>query len=73
MNLVHKVGGIADAHERTPRVHVVLPTIDFLVVLEGEVIPLVLGLKQKTVRLQVYPLDIRDVAELNDGLRWRVL
>lgn len=34
MYLVHKVGGIAHAHKGTSGVNVVLPAIDFLIVLE---------------------------------------
>ena len=46
MDLVHKVGWIADAHKGTPAVHIVLPAIDLLVVLEGEVKTLLFGFKE---------------------------
>jgi hypothetical protein len=42
MHLMHKVGGITHA-QGTPGVYIVLPAIDLLVVLEGEIIALVLG------------------------------
>ncbi len=58
MDLVYKVCWVADAHQRTPRVYVILPTVELLIVLEREEEPFVLGLKHQTVRLEICPLDV---------------
>lgn len=46
MYLVNEVCGIADTHERATRVYVILPTIQFLVILEGQVESFVFRLKE---------------------------
>lgn len=51
-----KVGRIADAHERFAGVDVILPAIEFLLVLEGKVEPLLFRLEEQTIRLEVGPL-----------------
>jgi hypothetical protein len=43
VDFVNEIGGVADAHERAPRVDVVLPTVEFLVTLQCKVILLVFG------------------------------
>jgi hypothetical protein len=60
MHLVHKVGGIAHA-QGTPGVHVVLPAVDLLIVLEREVKPLLFGFEEQAVRLRVCPFNVRNV------------
>ena len=46
MHLVDKVCRVANTHKRAARVDVVLPAIQFLVALEGHVVPLVFRLKE---------------------------
>ena len=71
MHLVHKVGGIAHSHEGTPGVHVVLPAINLLIVLEGEVKPLLFGFEEQAVRLRVCPFNVRNVIKRYSNLYWR--
>lgn len=68
MNLVYKVRRVAHAHQGTPRVDVVLPTIQFFIVLEGEEDAFVLCFQQETVRLQVRSFDVCYVREVNNCL-----
>jgi hypothetical protein len=68
VDLVHEVGRVRDAHERRARVDVVLPAVELVVRLEREPEPLVLGLDEEAVRLEVGALDVGDVAELDGGL-----
>jgi len=63
-----KVGIIADTCERAAGVDVILPAVQFLVVLERQVAPLVLRLEKKTVGLEVNPLCVSNVPEV-DGSR----
>ena len=58
VDLVDKVCGIADTHERASGVDIILPTIQLFIVLQGEMIPFVPGFEKQTIRLQVNPLDI---------------
>lgn len=46
MDFVDEIGGIAYAHEGAARIDVVLPAIEFLVVLQGYVVSLFFGLQQ---------------------------
>jgi hypothetical protein len=46
VDLVDKVGGVGDAHERAPRVDIVLPAIYLLIVLQRKVVPFVLGFEK---------------------------
>jgi hypothetical protein len=61
VNLVLKVGGAANAHQRTSRVNVLLPPVKFLVVLHGKPNPSVSGFEKKTIRLEVRSFDIGDI------------
>lgn len=65
--LVNKVCRIADTHEGAARIDVILPTIQLLVVLEGEVEPFALRLKEQAVRFQVRPLYVGDVLEVDSS------
>jgi hypothetical protein len=69
MHFVDKVCRIAHAAERTSRIDIVLPTIQFFVPLQRQIVPLIPCFKQQAVGLQVCALDICQVAELNDTLR----
>ena len=48
-----------------------MPAIEFLIVFEREEHALVLGLEEQTVRLEVRPFDVGDVAEVDNALRLR--
>ena len=63
MNLVHKIGGTAVAHQRASGVNVVLPAVQLLVALEREIYPLVLRLQEQAIGLEVCPFDICDIRE----------
>ena len=65
MHLVNKVGRVADTHERAARVDVILPTVQLLVVLERQMEPLVLRLEKKTIGLEVDPLYVGDISEVD--------
>jgi hypothetical protein len=71
MDLMYKICGIADAHKGTPRIDIVLPTVDLLVVLEGEPIFFVLCFEIEAVGLDIGALDVGNIAKLDDGLRGR--
>lgn len=62
---MNKVCRIADSHERTARVNVVLPTIQVLVILEREKEPPVFRLKEETIGLNVDPLYVGDILKFD--------
>lgn len=68
MYLMNEICGIADPHKGTPRIDVVLPTIYFFVVLEGEPILFVLCFEIEAIRLDICALDIGNIAKLDGGL-----
>jgi hypothetical protein len=68
VDLVHEVGRVADAHERTALVNVVLPSVELVVALEREPYPLVLALDEEAVRFEIGAFDVRDVPELDKAL-----
>jgi hypothetical protein len=68
MYLVYEIRGVADAHEGTSRIDIILPSIQLFVVLEREVIPLVFRFKEKTVRLKIGSFDVRYVTKVDDTL-----
>ena len=68
MDLVHEVGGIAHSHERTPGVDIVLPSVQLLVALQREEYPLVFSFQEQAVRLEVCPLDVGDIGQINLAL-----
>ena len=70
VNLVHKIRGVTDAHQRAPGVDVILPAIELLVIFEGKVVSLVLGLEQQTIRLQIYPFDVGYILQQDHALWW---
>lgn len=65
MHLVNKVGRVADTHERTARVDVILPTVQLLVVLERQVEPFILRLEEEAIGLEVDPLDVGDISKVD--------
>ena len=65
--LVDKVGRVADTHKRAAGVDVILPTVQFLVVLERQVEPLVLRLEEKTVGLEVDPLYVGNISKVDSS------
>lgn len=69
MDLVHEIGWLANSHQRAPGVNVILPAIEFLVVLESDMVSLVLGLQQQTIRLQIYPFNVRYILQHDHALR----
>ena len=69
MHLVNKVCRVADTHERAPRVDVILPTIQFLVVLQGQVESLVLRFKKQAIRLEVDPFNVGDIPKVDGNGR----
>lgn len=73
MHLVHEVRRLTHTRERATRVDVVLPRIDFLVVLERKIYALFCSLDDQAVRLEIDTFDIRDVAQSDDALLLSVL
>jgi hypothetical protein len=69
MYLVNKVCRVADTHERAARIDVILPTIQFLVVLERQVEPFVFCLKEQTIGLKVDPLYVCDISKVDSYRR----
>lgn len=69
MHLVNKVCGIADTHERTARIDVILPTIQFIVALERQVEPFVLRLKEQAIRLEIDPFYVGDIPKIDSDRR----
>lgn len=68
MHLMHEIRRRAKAAaERGARVDVVLPAVELLVALEGEVEAAVAGFEEEAVRLEVGAFDVGDVGE-GDGL-----
>lgn len=67
VDLVHKVGGVAYAHQGAPAVNVVLPSVELFVILEREVEAFVLGFKEETVGLKVDAFDGGDIFEVQEG------
>lgn len=63
VDVVGEARGTADADEGTARVHVVLPIVELLVVVEGEVVGSVLDLDEETVGLEIDPFDFGYVIE----------
>lgn len=61
VDLMDKIGGVADACHWAPRVDVILPTVEFLVVFKREKPSLVFRLKQKAVRLEVRSFNICNI------------
>lgn len=61
MNFMNKVCRVAYAHERAPRVNIVLPSIELFVALQGKKIPFILRLKQQAIWFKIGPFDIRDI------------
>jgi hypothetical protein len=49
---------MADAHEGAPRINVVLPAIDLLVILESEKDLSVFGFEQETVWFEICSLHV---------------
>ena len=58
MYLVDKIRRIAHATEGTSRINIVLPSIQFFVPLQGQIVPFIPCFKKQTVGLQVCALDI---------------
>ena len=69
MHFVDKIRRIAHAAEGTSRINIVLPSIQFFVPLERQIVPFISRFNQQAVGLQVCTLDICQVAELYDTLR----
>ena len=69
MYLVNKVGRVANTHKRAARVDVILPTVQLLVVLEGQVEPLILRLEEKAIGFEVDPLYVGNIPKV-DGSRY---
>lgn len=68
MDLMNEISGIADAHKGTPRIDVVLPTVDLLVVFEREPVLFVFCFEIEAVGLGIGALDVGNIAQLDDGL-----
>jgi hypothetical protein len=68
MDLVHKVCRPTDTHEWAALVDVVLPSVKFVVALQGQPQFLFLGLDKQTVWLEVGTFDVGDVPELDETL-----
>lgn len=73
MDLVHKVGRVARSQQRTPRVHVVQPSIKFLVAFQCNEEPALTCFELQAIWLQVYPFNIGHVAQPKGRLRWGCL
>ena len=73
MHFVDKIRRIAHAAKGTSRINIVLPSIQFFIPLQRQIVPFISRFKQQAVGLQVCTLDICQVAELNDTLRRRQL
>jgi hypothetical protein len=69
MHFVYEIGRIAHAAERTSRVDIVLPAVQFFVSLHREIVALISRFKEQAVWFQVRALDICQVTELNGALR----
>lgn len=63
-----EVRGVADTCHWTPRVDVILPPVQFLVVFEREEPPLVFRLEQKTIRLEICPFNVCNIGQLDEVL-----
>ena len=48
MHFVHKIRGVADAHEGAAAVDVFLPSVNLLVVFERKIDPFICGLNDET-------------------------
>lgn len=68
MHFVHEVGGVAYPHQRTARIDIVLPAIELLVILEGQVVSLFLGLQKQAIRLQVHSFNVGDISQADRTL-----
>jgi len=58
MHFVDKIRRIAHAAEGTSRINIVLPSIQFFVPLQRQIVPFIPRFKQQAVGLQVCALDI---------------
>lgn len=63
MDLVYEVGWMTDTEEGAAIVDVLLPSIDFFIVLQREIDAFVARLNDETVRLEIDTLDIGDVTK----------
>jgi hypothetical protein len=61
VDLVNKICRVAHAHERTPGVDIILPTVELLVALHSKMISFFFGFEEQTIRLQVYPFNIGNI------------
>ena len=68
VDLMDEVRGVADACHWTPRVDVILPAVQFLIVFEREKPPLVFRLEQKAIRLEICPFDVCNIGQLDEVL-----
>jgi hypothetical protein len=69
MHFMDKIRRIAYAAEGTSRINIVLPSVQFFVPLQRQIVSFISRFEQQAVGLQVCALDICQVAELNDTLR----
>lgn len=70
MHFVDEIGRVAHAAEGASRINIVLPSIQFFIPLHREIVPFISRLEEQAVRFQVCAFDIRQIAELDDTLRW---
>lgn len=65
MDFVLEIDGITEPHQRRPGIDIVLPTINFLVALERQPHPAVLGLNKKAVRLELDAVNESNICQIN--------
>lgn len=58
MHFVDEIGRVAHAAERTSRINIVLPSIQFFIPLHREIVPFISRLEEQAVRFQVCAFDI---------------
>jgi hypothetical protein len=68
VDLVDEVCGVADSHERTSRVNVILPSVEFFVIFERKMKSLVFCFQEKTIWFQIDAFDIHDLTQINEIL-----
>ena len=65
VDLVNEVGGVANTHERTARIDVILPAVQLLIVLERQMEPFILGFEKEAIGFKVDPLYVGDVSKVD--------
>lgn len=68
MHFMHEICRVANAHQRTSSINIILPSIQLFIILQRKEHPLVFGFEEETVRFEVGAFDVRDVGEGDEGL-----